>query len=68
MRIVGDNTRIIDDRPLVEATIAIKSGKPQAAIEALKVAQPYQGAYPTVPFSRGLAYFAMKRPLPNSPP
>ncbi|HEX8891965.1 MAG TPA: hypothetical protein VF783_01510, partial [Terriglobales bacterium] len=45
---------------LVEAAIAIKGGKPQAAIEALKAAQPYQGAYPRVPFSRGLAYFAMK--------
>ncbi|HEX8896117.1 MAG TPA: protein kinase, partial [Terriglobales bacterium] len=46
--------------PLVEAAIAIKGGTPQAAIEGLKAAQPYQGAYPRVPFSRGLAYFAMK--------
>ena len=48
------------DIPLVEAAVAIKSGKPQAAVEALKGAQPFQAAYPRVPFSRGLAYFSMK--------
>jgi eukaryotic-like serine/threonine-protein kinase len=49
------------DIPVVEAAIAIKGGKPQAAIEALRAAQPYQGGYPSVPFFRGLAYFAMKK-------
>ena len=46
--------------PVVEAAVAIKTGKPQAAVEALKPAQLYQAADPMVPFSRGLAYFSMK--------
>ena len=46
--------------PLVEAAVAIKSGKPQAKMEALKAGQPYQGVYPWLLFSRRLAYLGMK--------
>jgi predicted Zn-dependent protease len=46
--------------PQVRAALAIKSGNPSAAIEALKPAAAWEGADLGPAFYRGLAYLAMK--------
>ena len=48
------------DIPVVQTAIAIKRGKPAAAIEALKPALQYDNAPNETPFFRGLAYYSMK--------
>ena len=46
--------------PRVDAAIALKGLKPQAAIKALEPAQSYERGYPDIPILRGLAFYSMK--------
>ena len=46
--------------PLVRAALAIKSGNPAAAVEALKPAAAWEGADLGPAFYRGLAYLSLK--------
>ena len=56
-----DTDLLLHDVPQVQAALALKRGKPEAAVEALKPALPVEAGQIEIPFFRGMAYLALKQ-------
>src|SRR5262249_24087794 len=48
------------DIPLIRAAIQLKARHPEAALDELKAALPFERAYPVVTYLRALAYLTIK--------
>jgi eukaryotic-like serine/threonine-protein kinase len=55
-----DTDLLLHDVPQVQAALALKGGKPEAAVDALKPALPVEAGQIEIPFYRGMAYLALK--------
>jgi len=55
-----DTDLLLHDVPQVQAALALKRGKPEAAVHALKPALPVEAGKIEIPFYRGMAYLALK--------
>jgi serine/threonine protein kinase/tetratricopeptide (TPR) repeat protein len=56
-----DTDLMLHDVPQVQAALALKRGKPEAALDALKPALPVEAGQIEIPFYRGMAHLALKQ-------